>query len=843
MTRPIRAFIMIRGPDDWSVSVCRDLEAVLDAWTGGTPSERTGILHIGFDRPPSMAFEAVAKAYPDRLLVTASAKFGLPQGYEATANPIDYVGNLPIYLGTRGWGYVVDETELPSASGLRMPTGSRDATGWVASFLNFRPDLADALSQAGIFDDASYVEAENKLPWEPRYRAGIFRFRALIGDQDHDPCAIARAAPPWLKERSVETMGFTVRVTNVLVARDVKTVSDIQKFELSQLLQTRNFGRKSANHLQRSLLIALDEGPFTLRDKIEKADAESLRVELHRTLATLEERERDILTRRMGLGRPSETLQTIADDYDITRERVRQIESKIVKRLIRDAHWDDFLTGKLETLLIGREFPLPVLGIEAVDRWFAGVSEWPETLRYILTNFCGDRVGLVRIDGIDYFGFLQQLEWEAALGEASRILSYGANENWDEDHCKAVISPLIKESGREFRKLFWQKAAKHCHFAENGDGQRILVAYGRGADHVVEAVLCDSERPLHYSEIAERASERHGGPVDVRRAHSAAAAVGILLGPGTYGLDRHLDLSAEDSNLIREEAESVILAGPRGRQWHAAEIVSALAEREIPTAPFDKYKLDFLLRGSQAVQRLGRMTWVESHQQIASASDRIDIRQAIITLVQDAGRPLKTSEIHQRLVALRGVNETFQVGAVDPLIRLGTGLWGLNDRDLPIKRDDQVTLIEDLVALLHRKTSGIHISEIECLVPQAWPGLTATMIFSLATLDDRLRVGAGQYLYLDAWGSPRRETLLEAVRRVLCEATGPLTLEEITALTEKRLERNQPKGGVSACLQSVDAAYDPINRTWVLSMIETDQADQDDYAAETADAIGFEEAE
>ena len=840
MTRPIRAFMMIRGgPDDWTVSVCRDLETVLDAWTGRSPPERTGVLHIGFDRPPSTAFEAVAEAYPDRLLVTASAKFGLPQGYEASANPIDYVGNLPVHLGTRGWGYVVDDAELPAEPILQTPHPGRDASGWVASFLDLRPDLADALSHVGIFDDASYLKAESGLPWEPRYKAGVFRFRAIIGDQDHDPCAIARAAPPWLGERLIETIDFSVRVANVFSAQDVKTVADVQKFDLSQLLRIPNFGRKSANDLKASLLSALEDGPFNVNAKIERAGMESLRVELHRTLATLEERERDILTRRMGLGRLSETLQTIADDYDITRERIRQIESKIIKRLIREAYWDDLLTGKLDALLVGREFPLPVLGVEAVDKWFAGVSEWPDALRYILTNFCGDRVGIVQIDGVDYFGFLQQSDWEVAIGEASRILNYGAGEKWTEDHCKAVIDPLIKENAREFRGLFFEKAAKHCHFAEDETGQRILVAYGRGADQVVEAVLSDAERPLHYSEIAERASARQGRPIDVRRAHSAAATVGILLARGTYGLEKHVDLSIEDSDLIREEAESVVLAGPKGRQWHSAEIFSALLERDVPAASLDKYKVDFLLRQSTALQRLGRMTWVEADQDMGAVADRIDIRRTIISLVQEAGGPLKTGEIHQRLIALRGVNATFQFGAVDPLIKLGTGLWGLNDRDLPIKRGDQAALLEDLVMALHKKASGVHVSEIETIAPQAWPGLTAKMIFGLAGLDERLRVGAGQYLYLAEWGGPRRETLLEAVRHVLCEATVPLTLENIAALTERRLDRGQLKGGVSACLQSLDASFDPINRTWVFSKGEADQADEEDFAAE---ATEFEES-
>ena len=70
----------------------------------------------------------------------------------------------------------------------------------------------------------------------------------------------------------------------------------------------------------------------------------------------------------------------------------------------------------------------------------------------------------------------------------------------------------------------------------------------------------------------------------------------------------------------------------------------------------------------------------EAHSEEATSADRINIHQAIISLVDEAGRPLSTSEIRHRLIALRGVNEGFRIAAVDPLIRLGTAEWGLNDR-------------------------------------------------------------------------------------------------------------------------------------------------------------------
>ena len=95
-----------------------------------------------------------------------------------------------------------------------------------------------------------------------------------------------------------------------------------------------------------------------------------------------------------------------------------------------------------------------------------------------------------------------------------------------------------------------------------------------------------------------------------------------------------------------------------------------------------------------------------------------------------------------------------------------------------------------------------------------------------------MRVSAGQYLYLEAWGTPRRETPLEAVRRVLSEEIGGLTLETITALSVDRLQREMEKGRVSACLQTLGATFDPENGTWVLSADEADQADEEDFAVE-----------
>ena len=61
---------------------------------------------------------------------------------------------------------------------------------------------------------------------------------------------------------------------------------------------------------------------------------ESLRKEIERSLATLSSREADVIKLYYGLtGRHPMTLEEIGEEYDLTRERVRQIKEKGIRRL------------------------------------------------------------------------------------------------------------------------------------------------------------------------------------------------------------------------------------------------------------------------------------------------------------------------------------------------------------------------------------------------------------------------------------------------------------------------------------------------------------------------------
>ncbi len=76
-----------------------------------------------------------------------------------------------------------------------------------------------------------------------------------------------------------------------------------------------------------------DDAPIADRKLIN----ESLQKEIDRALSTLTERESDIIKMFFGIGCQEMTLEEIGDKFQLTRERVRQIKEKAIRRLRQDS--------------------------------------------------------------------------------------------------------------------------------------------------------------------------------------------------------------------------------------------------------------------------------------------------------------------------------------------------------------------------------------------------------------------------------------------------------------------------------------------------------------------------
>ena len=109
---------------------------------------------------------------------------------------------------------------------------------------------------------------------------------------------------------------------------DVSKVRDIQKISQEPVSLETPIGEEEDSHL----------GDFLMDDKvpipIEAASASLLREMIREVLYTLTEREQKVLRLRFGLddGR-SRTLEEVGREFNVTRERIRQIEAKALRKL------------------------------------------------------------------------------------------------------------------------------------------------------------------------------------------------------------------------------------------------------------------------------------------------------------------------------------------------------------------------------------------------------------------------------------------------------------------------------------------------------------------------------
>ena len=129
---------------------------------------------------------------------------------------------------------------------------------------------------------------------------------------------------------------------------ELANVLDIPKEKVSDTLRVSgrhvSVDAPSSNGKDNNLLDVLvnPDSPNADRGLIN----ESLSTEVERALATLTDRERDIIRYFFGIGCPEMTLEEIGEKFGLTRERVRQIKEKAIRRL-RHSSRNKFLKSYL----------------------------------------------------------------------------------------------------------------------------------------------------------------------------------------------------------------------------------------------------------------------------------------------------------------------------------------------------------------------------------------------------------------------------------------------------------------------------------------------------------------
>ena len=111
--------------------------------------------------------------------------------------------------------------------------------------------------------------------------------------------------------------------------------------------EIENMMRQNARHVSMDSPIGGEDSDATLLDMYASNDErrpddtlieESLRDEVQQGFAVLSEREREVLEAYFGINTPALTLEEIGEKFELTRERVRQIKERAIRRMRKSAN-------------------------------------------------------------------------------------------------------------------------------------------------------------------------------------------------------------------------------------------------------------------------------------------------------------------------------------------------------------------------------------------------------------------------------------------------------------------------------------------------------------------------
>ena len=131
----------------------------------------------------------------------------------------------------------------------------------------------------------------------------------------------------WIRQSILQALAEQSRIVRLPLNIPVDKISDTLKVSGRHISVDAPFVEGEDNSLLDVLVN--DDAPIADRSLMN----ESLAKEIDRALATLTERECEIIKMFFGIGCQEMTLEEIGDKFGLTRERVRQIKEKAIRRL------------------------------------------------------------------------------------------------------------------------------------------------------------------------------------------------------------------------------------------------------------------------------------------------------------------------------------------------------------------------------------------------------------------------------------------------------------------------------------------------------------------------------
>jgi hypothetical protein len=628
---------------------------------------------------------------------------------------------------------------------------------------------------------------------------------------------------PSVMELSLSDIGLPPRIANRRQMIAGMTVKDLLEAGIQSLMDIPGIGSRSLEVVRRRLL---ELGVrFPEADDSSPQQYESVSIGASRTLVDavseaiikLGPRDQEILKARLGYEGAIVTLDEEASVVGISRERIRQLEKRAVRSL--ESLYSVYnINRRLSVLRETVPGPLFVVIIGSHDHFFRGVESRPVFYGSLISALSGGEWHLAEYADQPYLATYSKADLTQAVRDARESLAEATLAWRPLSEIRTLVDAHLSAIGGGdvleyvFREITQSAVLARC-------SEPIFVAPTRTRATLICGALAESPVPLHYSRILTMIRERYGERITSRsvQAECHRCVDTLLFGRGVYGLRQHVPFNESEQGEIRARLEDIIASEPE-RQWHATELVDRVEFESSRVDELDQYLVDIVLKASPVVRSLGRMTYALADNSREGKS-RIYVTDAVVRLLVQKKRPMSMKEIVATLSEFRGVHRNFMMLQDERLLRMGKGILGLYDRDLPLTNEDVREFLRVIERRLSDRREGLHKSELRQVVEASGAKLprefSDEMAMELLRRDRRFLCGHGALVGLSTWGSVRRMNKNQAIRSVLANGAA-LTVDEVKKRASLAARRDFTSVSIDGSLQAIGAVYDQDSKTWSL---------------------------
>lgn len=491
-------------------------------------------------------------------------------------------------------------------------------------------------------------------------------------------------------ELPLSSFEFSVRSSNVFAKQNYQKIGDLISLSEIDFLKLPNFGRRSLNEIIKFLdgyglkLGTNKDAYINYQNKKSNYEdheiPENMIKNFRQAIASFKERETKIILLRCE----NLTLEEISLRYDVTRERIRQIEAKALSKLKHPtSRWmSHYWSDKLDNIFDRSILPVTLDLIASVDGCFFHSEDEKNLMNYLVSNCCWDKFQFVSFNGNKFLSRISQKTLdEARLAVNNLVIEcLGKTQSEIENLAKSIVP----SEGREFLSSLVSDSLKYSIF-EDKDGEQVLLTYSerRSGFSVADHIMRNAENPLKTEEI-EHIIKTKFPEMDVRNVLNRFQDLRDVfpLRHGVWAKIKHLGFSDYELNQMCVEIQSAIDSIDK-TQFHSQDILTILQTNGSEFSDrLDGFKLAGLIRKFCLATYLGRSVFSKDQ----TLTSRLLLHDIIVSVLREAGQPLTTSKIRDQVIKVRGFEGYFQIFPKPPIVALGQGYYALDHWD--IRKED-----------------------------------------------------------------------------------------------------------------------------------------------------------